>query len=502
MIISVNANRKIVIFNPAAEKTFGYKKEEVLGKQVQILYADSSQSMQVHKTTMNTSGFDGEVLNRKKDGGTFISRLSSTVLRDEKGVIIGFMGISRDVTEHKQAEEILRKSEEKYRRLIENLQDNYFFYVHNIKGIFTYVSPSLTNILGYSTEKFLTHYSTYLTDNPINKEVIKHTERSIQGIKQPPYEVEIYHKDGTIRSLQVQEIPLFDNNRKVVAVEGIAQDITERKRMEEKISSEKEFTEMLINCSVDGILAYDRDCRYTVWNNGMENISGMRKEECLGKSAFDVFPFLKEIGEDKYFYATLEGRNVIVKDRPFVIPNTNKKGVFEGYYSPLRNKSGEIIGGLAIIRDITERKKAEEMRQEQKKALEQKNIALSEVLGQIELEKKQIKDNIISNAENLLLPIIQKLRLKGESRKYIQLLLKNLQELTSSFGTRLTEKETKLTSREIEICNMVKNGLTSKEIASLLNISFLTIEKHRINIRRKLGIINKDTNLTSFLKTL
>ena len=148
------------------------------------------------------------------------------------------------------------------------------------------------------------------------------------------------------------------------------------------------------------------------------------------------------------------------------------------------------------------RKQAEELLHVQKKDLEHKNIALSEVLGQIELEKKQIKDNVIANVENLLLPIIQKLILKRESRNYVQMLRKNLQELTSSFGAKLTNKKAKLTSREIEICNMVKNGITSKEIASLLNISFLTIEKHRINIRRKLGIINKDINLASFLKTL
>jgi DNA-binding CsgD family transcriptional regulator len=154
-----------------------------------------------------------------------------------------------------------------------------------------------------------------------------------------------------------------------------------------------------------------------------------------------------------------------------------------------------------LLIEIGERKQAEETLQEQKKALEQKNIALNEVLGQIEIEKKQTKDNVIANAETLLLPIIHKLRLTGESRKYVQLLRKNLQELTSSFGTKLTEKRAKLTSREIEICNMIKNGLTSKEIASLLNISLRTAEKHRINIRNKLGIVNKDINLASFLKT-
>ncbi len=133
------------------------------------------------------------------------------------------------------SEKTLQQSREKYRRLVENLQDNYFFYAHNTDGIFTYISPSLTNILGYSVEEFLTHYSEYLTDNPINEKVEGHTEGSIKGIKQPPYEVEIYHKDGTVRSLHVQEVPIFDDNRKVIAVEGIAQDITERRKMEKEL---------------------------------------------------------------------------------------------------------------------------------------------------------------------------------------------------------------------------------------------------------------------------
>ena len=157
---------------------------------------------------------------------------------------------------------------------------------------------------------------------------------------------------------------------------------------------------------------------------------------------------------------------------------------------------------LELEKEIDKRKQAEKKLEEQKKALEQKNIALNEILGQIEIERKQINDKVIANAENLLLPIIQKLRLTGESRKYVQLLRENIQELTSSFGTKLTEKEAKLTSREMEICNMIKNGLSSKEIASLSNISRTTIERHRANIRKKFGIINKDVNLSSFLKTL
>ncbi len=157
---------------------------------------------------------------------------------------------------------------------------------------------------------------------------------------------------------------------------------------------------------------------------------------------------------------------------------------------------------LILEKEIEKRKKAEKKLHEQKKALKQKNIALNEILGQIEIEKRQIKENVIANAENLLLPIIQRLKLEGISRKYVQLLEKNLQKLTSSFGTRLTEKRANLTTREIDICNMIRNGLTNKEISRLLDISIGTTERHRANIRKKLGIINKDINLTSFLKTL
>ena len=131
-------------------------------------------------------------------------------------------------------------SEERYQRLIDNLRDNYFFYSHNTEGIFTYISSSITNILGYSPQEFLTHYSEYMTDNPINNEVVRHTELSTKGIKQPPYEVEMYHKDGSRMILKIQEVPVFDKKNRVIAVEGIAENITYMKKIQEALlQSEK-----------------------------------------------------------------------------------------------------------------------------------------------------------------------------------------------------------------------------------------------------------------------
>lgn len=141
---------------------------------------------------------------------------------------------------------------------------------------------------------------------------------------------------------------------KVIA---IVRNITERKLNEDKLRESKDFADMLINSSVDGILAFDTKFRYTAWNPAMEKISGVSREQVLGRCAFDVFPFLKEIGEDKYFKLALSGKAVTSQDRPYTVPESGNQGYFEGHYSPVRGHDGRVIGGLAIIRDITEKKK-------------------------------------------------------------------------------------------------------------------------------------------------
>lgn len=182
-------------------------------------------------------------------------------------------------------------------------------------------------------------------------------------------------------------------------------------------------------------------------------------------------------------------------------------------YQENRTFSSNELNTLSIFAEALgieeERKRAEEALREselklreQSLALEQKNLALKEMIEHIERTKNRLEDEIMINLDEIVLPILKKLKIKGASPKYIKLLEYHLKELVSSFGRKITQRTMRLTPREIEICNMVKGGLTTKNLSELLNISCQTIEKHRKNIRKKLGLANKKANLTSYLQKI
>ena len=109
MIIACDMQRHIVEFNTAAQETFGYRREEVIGEHVDILYADPQESLAVHKTTINEGRCVREILDRRKNGEVFPAFLSASLLHDASGEVVGVMGVARDITARKRAEKTLRR---------------------------------------------------------------------------------------------------------------------------------------------------------------------------------------------------------------------------------------------------------------------------------------------------------------------------------------------------------------------------------------------------------
>ncbi len=165
----------------------------------------------------------------------------------------------------------------------------------------------------------------------------------------------------------------------------------------------------------------------------------------------------------------------------------------------IANRLGKISERIMAQNNL---KESERKLRIQRDELENKNIALREILSQIEIEKKEIKDNFLSNINKIILPIINKIKCNQQPVENIKILEKSLIDLGSPFAKKISNNILKLTPREIEICNMIKLGLSSKEIANALNLSKLTIEKHRSRIRNKLGLTNSDYNLISFLNNI
>ncbi|MCG3128504.1 MAG: hypothetical protein CHACPFDD_03393 [Phycisphaerae bacterium] len=109
MIISVDLQRRIFEFNPAAERQFGYARHEVLGRPVDMLYAEPAEGAALSAQTLRC-GFCGELWNRRKDGTRFCCYVSASPLHDASGAVVGLMGISRDITEQRRSREALQQA--------------------------------------------------------------------------------------------------------------------------------------------------------------------------------------------------------------------------------------------------------------------------------------------------------------------------------------------------------------------------------------------------------
>ncbi|MFC1871486.1 helix-turn-helix transcriptional regulator [Chloroflexota bacterium] len=139
----------------------------------------------------------------------------------------------------------------------------------------------------------------------------------------------------------------------------------------------------------------------------------------------------------------------------------------------------------------------------EREALQESNTTLRTVLARIEQEKQEIHQDIKMNVDKILIPILDALNLQlpSSQKKYIDMLQTNLEELTSPFISQLSLSYQSMTPTEIAICNMIRSGMRTKEIAEMRSVSEATINRHREKIRRKLKITNQDVNLATFLQS-
>ncbi|MDI6868016.1 MAG: PAS domain S-box protein [Coprothermobacterota bacterium] len=335
----------------AGARIYGYKKEEIIGKNIRDLVPEDFARTLPEVIDFDTGGVYEERRSKRKDGSIFPSEIATRLctVRGEKRLL----AYVRDITERKLAEESLRESEERFRSLYEN--STIGLYRTTPDGKILLANSTLIEMLGYSTFDELSTRNLekegFAPSYPRAKfmEIIER-EGEIRG-----YESAWKRRDGSVLYVQESARAIRDSNGKTLYYDGMVENITERKLAEEALKESERRYHALAEISPVGIFQADARGSTTYVNPKWCEISGLSKEEALGEGWLKaVHPDEREEVRKGWIEATREGRPSRAEYR-FLRPDGKISWVI-GQAVPERNEKGEVLGYVGTITEITERK--------------------------------------------------------------------------------------------------------------------------------------------------
>jgi PAS domain S-box-containing protein/putative nucleotidyltransferase with HDIG domain len=228
-IIMTDLMGNIMRWNPAAERMFGYYRDEVFCKTLDVL------ATRIVDGQLRAGRWAGEMNFTRKDGTEVICETSVIPLCDERGTITAVCGVSHDITKHKEAEEALRKSEQQLRLITDRVTD--VIWSMDLVGNFTFITPSAERVVGYSVEEMLSLNLKQIITPESYKMTIDSLRELLKVGKREPVTMELEQvcKDGAKKWCEVTASLSLDQNNHPTGIIGVTRDITERKRAEEAL---------------------------------------------------------------------------------------------------------------------------------------------------------------------------------------------------------------------------------------------------------------------------
>ena len=377
----------------------------------------------------------------------------------------------------------------------------------------------LCETLGYSHEEILGKSARmlYPTDEDfeyVGREKYKQIyEKGIGAV-----ETHFQRKDGSVIDVLLSSAPIEPKDLSM-GVTFTVLDITTRKQSERKLQKSEQKYRLLVESTPDWVWMCDEEGDLTYSNRGAKQILGYEVQEILGTSAFQLMDSKDRKRVRKWFRKAKKqkrGWNGTVvrwqhKDKSIRF--------LETIAEPIIDDNGDLKGFTGIDRDITVRKQAKEALRKananlkkrtrelelKRKSLEELNAAMRVVLKKREMDKAKIKESVLANVKKLIEPYFEKIKITGlndQQMGVLRILESNLKEIISPFTQEVSLKYFKLTSTEIQVAKQIRHGHTTKQIADFMDISPRTIETHRKNIRRKIGLEGKKANLRSHLMSV
>jgi PAS domain S-box-containing protein len=375
MVCQTDARGIIQYASPSNESVVGYKPEDLLGKPVlNFMHPDDLNraitTFQTFQAAINASlGGKFEFRFKHADGRYLWVEIVGKPLFDDMGMVAGAIFGGRDITERKMAEEALKQSEEKYRSLIVNLNDVIF--TVNAEGYVTYISPVVERFAGYKDVEIIGKPFMHFVHPEDLQGLLESFRRSLSS-QIEPFEFRLLRKDGA--SIYVRSFSRLLAENGQVSLTGVLSDITERKRAEEELCSANHRLAQIIEFLPDATYVVDRDKKVIAWNRAIEEQTQILKEDMLGKgdnaytipyygvqrtNLIDLVLFSDKDPEKHYDYVKRTGKTITIETyAPYAYGG--KGGYLWAVAAPLYDINGNVIGAIESIRDVTERKRAED----------------------------------------------------------------------------------------------------------------------------------------------
>nr|MDO8083009.1 PAS domain S-box protein [Candidatus Freyarchaeota archaeon] len=379
-ILDAEVPPTILECNEAASAIFGYKKSEMLGKTTAFLHVNDENLREYQSLLYSTiregklNFFLPEYRMRHKDGSIFPTEHTVAQLLSEEGEQIGWVNTVKDLTEKKNIKEALRSIEESIFQFAEKAKD-LIYRISKEKG-FEYVNQASKAITGYTPEEL--YASPDLVYRSVHPEDLPKLQKLLEDLsehrKLQPLEVRLFHKEGHLIVTEQINIPIYDKTGKLVAIEGILRDITERKRMEETLLESEERFKNIFDESPIGIVLYDSSIRVINANKASLDILGVSDVAKL-----KGLKLLKDPNMSSEVKKSLLRGESVVSDVTYNFDKvkglksyeTKKSGIayLHVVHTPIM-RGKRLTGYLVQVQDVTERKKMEEQLEKYSKSLE------------------------------------------------------------------------------------------------------------------------------------